>query len=323
MNNIRFFTKHTTLLQQVLPYIPHPFLNRWNRNIGPRVWSRVFIFTMGGLGAALLANKMTVHCIDFKQSEAMDAQKIDETYRKIFPTADDLHVTKEDILLIGRCILGLRHVSSEAHAHQDATQGIKYGCSINASFQGGTSEDSRSITALLDDRVREGKDCSLEIRQYENLLKRFIQESIAMDIEIDPVKESRWNGGSRFMIVADDRSPSSCGVFYGIGRLGPSTVPPERVFLLKPPTSDELTIPQHVSLTDLDREKLLRERIARVYLSRFIQFIRTEFNPNQFKAQYEWAHYEKCFSQGRSCLGQLRSTRPTDLDKVLTYNPGP
>lgn len=325
MNNIHLFRKTPSFRQKVIPYIPCKFRNREqhhiNRNTGSaaRVWSRAFILGTTGLGASSLAKKTIIHCKDFEQPKKIYTEKIDQIYREIFPGSDDLHFTKEDILLIGRCIVGLRHVSSEDHAHQNATEGIKNGCSINASFHGGNSIDTLSTTALLDDRVRDGKDCSLEIYEYEQLLKRFIRDSIGLDIKNDPNNRNHWHGGSRFMVVGDTHGPSKCDVFYGIGRLGPSNIPPKKIFLLKPPTSAELEMLEHIPLTDLDRENLVRERVARLYLSRFIQFIRTEFNPNQFHATYEWAHYEKCHPSKEAlvCLGKLRSTRSTDPDKIL------
>lgn len=91
---------------------------------------------------------------------------------------EELHFTVEDINNLGKCCLGLRHVSTSEEAQREAENGFNNGCSLNISPQisqltGLGGREWSSITVQEQDEY---------VQCFEKGIDRFIKNCLTYDI---------------------------------------------------------------------------------------------------------------------------------------------
>ena len=203
------------------------------------------------------------------------------------------HITREDILKIGRALIGLRHVSSEKAAQENAEQGF-LGCSFNISFVG--AEDSPDATFEdLDLKLRLGDDCQDLIESYEKAISGFIRTSIFMDADGPKTYRDLFAviEKTRFMLVKQNRLKSADSLnssWGGLGRFSEEPIDASGVLRLPSLTEEELNVDEtllaqpfpHYSEDKRIGEQAINYLVSH-YRKKLLDFLRSEdFKPTEF-----------------------------------------
>jgi hypothetical protein len=197
----------------------------------------------------------------------------------------DSRVTKQDILQIGRALIGYRHVTGEKLAQENATKGIFGGCALNISFCGAESDYDKAPFKDLDLRVGLGEECQSLIDQYEKAITSFIANAISMDLQALSYEELMNSiESTRFMLIKPyGFKASDMSRFDGLGRWPKSNTPAKDVILLEPLRREE--IPQEYnekSCSSPNQLNTLFSYITSLYRRRLLHYLRTEFDPDSF-----------------------------------------
>ncbi|MCH9614581.1 MAG: hypothetical protein SP1CHLAM54_14570 [Chlamydiia bacterium] len=233
--------------------------------------------------------------------------------------------TGSDILTIGSGpTIGLRHVSSEAHAAADATRGVFQGCALNLSFIPGDAHhleafkgefsfvdgflvDSKEPSSPkapdkfkgLDQKVREeAPETAGLIDEYTKAIFKFVRFSVGMDLQQHTLKgrmslKMAVETECRFMLVFTDiyrASDVSYDSYGGLGRLPKSNVAAERVLRithLDPTLFEEDDF--EVEYTDIAHMEAIIDRVAKMHFKKIVETIRSpEFSEKctEFKSEF-------------------------------------
>lgn len=207
------------------------------------------------------------------------------------PEPADSHVTRDDILAIGPKLIGYRHVSTEEHAQNDATNGIPDGCALNLSFCNCESEYDTAKFKDLDVRVGRGEDCAALIGEYEQAITEFIAISVGMDLR----DEATYNdllatlSSTRFMLI-QPRGSSSADVtgYGGLGRWPKSFIPADHVTLL-PRLSLSLAPREGAKPMTQAEHKAFTRYIAAHYRRELLLHLRQPANLTRYKSLWRRA----------------------------------
>jgi|694.fasta_scaffold06861_17 hypothetical protein len=211
----------------------------------------------------------------------------------------DSHVTREDILKIGRMMIGYRHVSTEELAQSNKQEGIPDGCALNLSFCDTESpfemDKKAAIFKDLDLRITEGENCDKLIHKYEKAITRFITNSIAMDFICTPTTygdffQSLEN--TRFMLIKTRLFNSSDVTSYkGLGRLSKARIKPKHIILLRRISREELGISMdrnHERISSPFEYSKLARYLAAHYRRELLRYLREDLSPKGFRKQLLW-----------------------------------
>ncbi|NGX49665.1 MAG: hypothetical protein K940chlam5_01264 [Candidatus Anoxychlamydiales bacterium] len=197
------------------------------------------------------------------------------------------HITSQDIIRIGKSLIGYRHVSTEEQAQENACRGVADGCSLNISFC--PSESGEAIFENLDLKISSGKHCEDLIKKYEVAITEFIDNSIRMDIPSFPKTCKEFFSSlntTRFMINKTRWSEAADTLSYGrLGRFPKEFIPSNNITLLRRIKREELDIPNHLDnkLIKTPYEyKLLVKYVASNYRKILLEYIRKDLIQDEF-----------------------------------------
>ena len=206
------------------------------------------------------------------------------------PEPANSHISSDDVIRIGRSLIGYRHVSSEDLAQENATKGIPDGCSLNISFCRG-ERDNKALFKDLYLKIKRGEDCGELIKQYETAITDFILSSIGMDFEHPPATYREFLSSidrTRFMLVRTGWPWAADVRNYGrLGRFPKENISPEGIFLLRRITREELGIPSEFDkkpITSPGEYGALANYLASHYRRELLCYLREEFDPELFNS---------------------------------------